>query len=137
MRKSGLLAFLVLQACVAGGQHGIRPLRPLELAVAPYSESVTARLTGSLMYEEGCLLFRQDGIQARILPIWPTGSVFNGTSVIFHQPGKADQPVLIGEQLVIEGEAQQWLAMSSATYAPFQRQCGAQPFFVSRIRPAD
>jgi hypothetical protein len=137
MRKTGLLALLVLQACVANRGQGIRPLRPLELAVSPYTETVTAGLTGSLTYEDGCLLFREDATRARLLPVWPTGSVFNGTSVIFHQPGKADQSVLVGEEIMMEGEPQQWLAMARATYAPFEHQCSAQPFFVSRLRPAN
>jgi hypothetical protein len=137
MPKAGLLAFLVLQACVAGGQHGVRPLRPLELAVAPYVGTITGGFTGSLMYEDGCLLFRDDANRTRLLPVWPAGSVFNGTSVIFHQPGKADQPILVGEQIMMQGVPQQWLALAQTTYAPFQHQCRAQPFFVSKIRPAD
>jgi hypothetical protein len=89
------------------------------------------------MYEGGCLLFREDQTKAHFLPVWPTGSIFNGTAVTFHQPGKADQPVLIGEELVIEGQPSAWSALSPPTYAPFQQQCAAQPFLVSRIHPAD
>jgi hypothetical protein len=89
------------------------------------------------MYEGGCLLFREDQTKAHFLPVWPTGSIFNGTAVTFHQPGKADQPVLIGEELVIEGQPSAWSALSPPTYAPFKQQCTAQPFLVSRIHPAD
>jgi hypothetical protein len=83
MRKPGLLLpFLLIGACAKNDV--IRPLRPLELATSLYSPTASAALTGSLMYERGCLMFR-DGSSTRVmLPIWPDGSVFNGTSVIFH-----------------------------------------------------
>jgi len=136
MHKPGLLVFLLLPSCMTNGS-GIRPLRPLELAVAPYQETATAALTGSLMYEGGCLLFRDDKSTARLLPVWPVGSVFNGTSVIFHQPAKNDQRIVIGEEFLMEGQPSGWRVLSPATYTPFQHQCGEQPFIVSRVRPAD
>jgi hypothetical protein len=135
MRKGGMALVLLLTGCVSHG-GGIRPLRPLEVATAPYQEAVTARLTGSLMYEGGCLLFRSDDGGAPLMPVWPTGSVFNGTSVIFHQPGKTDQPVLVGEEFVMEGQPMPWAALPEV-YSPFQRQCAAQPFMVARVRPAN
>jgi hypothetical protein len=115
----------------------VRPLRPLELAVAPYQETATAALTGSLMYEGGCLMFRDEKSAARLLPVWPLGTVFNGTSVIFHQPAKADQRIVLGEEFVIDGQPIAWSAFPAATYLPFEHQCAAPPFFVSRVRPAD
>jgi len=117
--------------------HRPRPLRPLELATSLYSETVTSARTGSLMYERGCLLFREDGTAARLLPIWPEGSIFNGTSVIFHQPAKADQRIAIGEQFVIEGEDLPWASIAQAEFQPFRQQCPEPPFFVSKVRPAD
>jgi hypothetical protein len=137
MRHAGMIAVLLLQGCAASGVHRIRPLRPLELATAPYQQSSAAALTGSLMYEGGCLLFRPDESAERVLPIWPVGSIFNGTSLIFHQPGKADQPILIAQQFVMTGRRVAWRALSPAAYAPFEHQCGAQPFLVSDVRPAD
>ena len=137
MRRAGLLGLALLAACSTYSNGGVRPLRPLELATAPYSETVTAGLTGSLMYEGGCLLFRDEQSTARLLPVWPAGSVFNGTSVIFHRPGKADQPVLIGQEFVMEGQPLMWPALSPAVYSPFRHQCAAQPFLVARVRPAD
>jgi hypothetical protein len=137
MRRAGMIAVLVLQGCAANDIHHVRPLRPLELATAPYQQSSAATVAGSLMYEGGCLLFRPDGPAERLLPIWPVGSIFNGTSLIFHQPGKADQPILIAQQLVMTGRRVAWRELSSAAYAPFEHQCGAQPFLVSEVRPAD
>jgi hypothetical protein len=137
MRRAGLFALVLLGSCTTYAHRGIRPLRPLELATAPYQETATTALTGSLMYEGGCLLFRDELSTARLLPVWPTGSVFNGTSVIFHQPGKADQPVLIGQEFVMEGRPLIWPALSTSVYSPFQHQCAAQPFLVARVRPAD
>jgi hypothetical protein len=135
MRKSGLVVLLVLGGCVQS--RGVRPLRPLELATAPYLDAVTDARTGSLMYEGGCLLFRDDDSAARLLPVWPLGSVFNGTSVIFHQPAKSDQRIVVGEEFVMEGKVAGWPGLQGATYLPFQHQCAAQPFFVSKVRPAD
>lgn len=135
MRKSVPLMLLLLSGCMSS--HGVRPLRPQELATAPYQGVVTAAFTGSLLYEGGCLLFRDDQNRVQLLPFWPTGSVFNGTSVLFHQPGKADQRVVVGEEFMMEGQPPSWSAMSASSFEPFHRQCGAQPFFVSRITPAN
>jgi hypothetical protein len=138
MRKTGVLILLLLSGCVtSSGSHGLRPLRPLEIPLAPYQETVNSALTGSLLYEGNCLLFRDEATGGRLLPIWPLGTIFNGTSVIFHQPGKADQRVMIAEEFVMSGQSLQWDALSATYYLPFQRYCAAQPFFVSRVRPAD
>ena len=130
-----LAAIALLPGCASSLHHGIRPLRPLELATGPYDGVITASQTGSLMYEGGCLLFRVDGSQAPILPIWPNGSIFNGTSVIFHEPGKASQSIIIEQEIVIDGRPIGWDQLPG--YVPFQNQCRAQPFLVSKVRPAD
>ena len=135
MRNGGIVV-LLLTGC-ASHSAGIRPLRPLELAAAPYQETVTDYPAGSLMYEGGCLLFRDSQTKAQLMPVWPIGSIFNGTSVNFHQPGKSDQPVLVGEMFVMEGRPAQWSELPVSAYAPFQNQCAAPPFFVSGVRPAD
>jgi hypothetical protein len=137
VRQARLLGLAFLASCSTYSNRGVRPLRPLELATAPYTETVAAELTGSLMYEGGCLLFREDGTEDRLLPVWPTGSIFNGTSVIFHEPGKADQPILIAQEFVMAGRSVAWPALSQTTYAPFEHQCTARPFLVSKIWPAN
>lgn len=129
---AGLLA---LPACAEYGHHGPRPLHPLELATSPYQSVITSRLTGSLMYEEGCLLFRDEASGASFLPVWPNGSIFNGTSVIFHEPGRASQPILLEQQILLEGRILPWSELPG--YLPFQSQCRAEPFLVSKVRPAD
>ena len=136
MRKMMVSIAVLLGGCVTS-TNGVHPLRPLEIATAPYQPAVTAALAGSLMYEGGCLLFRRAEGGAPLMPVWPTGSVFNGTSVIFHQPGKADQPVLVSQEFVMEGRPLMWPALSTSVYGPFQQQCAAQPFLVARVRPAD
>jgi len=137
MRKAGWLVLLLLQACVDDGRGHIRPLRPLELATSPYDGVNSAALVGSLMYEHGCLLFRDEATRALLLPVWPTGSIFNGTSVIFHEPAKSDQPILVAQQFMITGRRLPWSALASDIYGPFQQQCGATPFLVSKVRPAN
>jgi hypothetical protein len=136
MRKAGLLVLFVLTSCMTNGSR-IRPLRPLELAVAPYQEAAVSALSGSLMYENGCLLFRDEKSKSTMLPVWPVGSVFNGTSVIFHQPAKSDQRIVVGEEFLMEGQRSDWSALPPATFLPFRHQCGAQPFVVSSVHPAD
>jgi hypothetical protein len=136
LRRAALLAAFPLVGCVASGHGGIRPLRPLELATAPYDGTVAKVLVGSLMYEGGCLLFREERTGARLLPVWPTQSVFNGTSVIFHEPGKAEQPILVSQQFVMEGRPLPWTELPGG-YAPFEHQCSAEPFMVAKVRPAD
>lgn len=135
MRKAGLLLFLTLGACL--GRGGIRPLKPLEIATAPYQDMKSAAHTGSLMYEGGCLLFHDDETGALLMPVWPAGSTFNGTALLFHHPGKADQRLIVAEEFLMEGAPLQWAALRAGTYVPFHYQCNYQPFFVSSVRPAD
>jgi len=136
MRKAGLLIILALAGCT--GPSGPRPLRPLEIATAPYQEGATAHLTGSLMYEGECLLFREEDGGSILMPVWPIGSAFNGTAVVFHEPGKAEQRIMIAEEFLMSGRPAEWSALTAAYYQPVHRQCGTyRPFFVSDVRPAN
>ncbi len=136
MRRTGLVLFFALAGCVS--HPGIRPLRPLEIATAPYQQVATTALTGTLMYEGECLLFRDEGTGVLVMPVWPYGSSFNGTAVLFHEPGKSDQWVAIAQELLVKGQPIRWTTLSGAPYQPVHRQCGAYPpFFVSSVRPAD
>ena len=137
MRKVGLLAVLVLSSCMSN-HPAVRPLRPLEIATAPYQPLVTTALTGSLMYEGNCLLFRDEHTGAILMPVWPSGSSFNGTALLYHLPGKSDQWVTVAQEVLLSGQPIGWTTLGGPPYEPFQRQCGAyQPFFVSQVRPAD
>jgi hypothetical protein len=118
-------------------QNGIRPLRPLQIATAPYHDLATTALAGSLMYEGDCLLFRSERNGMLLMPVWPSGSSFNGTAVLFHQPGRADQRLMITEEFLMEGQPLQWSALSAPEYLGFQRQCNYPPFFVTSLRPAN
>jgi hypothetical protein len=135
MRRFVLALAGSLSGCV--GHGGVHPLRTHDLATGPYQSVATAAFTGSLMYEAGCLLFRDDDNRVQLLPVWPSGSEFNGTFVIFHQPGRADQRVVVGEEFYIEGQPVAWSALPTTTTEDFQRACGSPPFAVSRIRPAN
>lgn len=137
MRKVGLLAILVLCGCMSN-RLAVRPLRPLEIATAPYQPLATKALTGSLMYEGECLLFRDDHKGSILLPVWPAGSSFNGTALLYHLPGKSDQWVTVSQEVLLYGQPIEWTTLKGASYQPLQRQCGAyQPFFVSRLTPAN
>jgi hypothetical protein len=129
----GPVVFL-LTGCAS---QGVQPLRPLELATTPYQGIVTTGLTGSLMYEGGCLLFRDDGRRLHLFPVWPDGSIFNGTLVIFHEPGKADQRVAVAQEFLMEGQPVQWSSMPGQRIPLHQQKCGGQPFAVLGIRPAN
>jgi len=134
MRRAGVLVGLVLASCVS---HGVHPLTPQDLATAPYQGTVTSALTGSLMYEGGCLLFREDDGKSQLMPVWPDGSVFNGTTLSFHQPGKSDQLIVIAQEFQMEGQPIPWSTLSAPAYKRIHHQCEVQPFFVSRVRPAN
>jgi hypothetical protein len=137
MRKAVLVAILALGGCMS--EHpAVRPLRPLEIATAPYQDMATTALTGSLMYEGGCLLFRDEESRAILMPVWPAGSSFNGTALLYHLPGKSDQWVAVAQEVVLYGQPLQWATLNSPVYEPAQHQCGAfAPYFVSSVRPAD
>jgi hypothetical protein len=136
MRKLGWMIALPLAGCVS--HAGIRPLRPLEIATAPYRGLATEARAGSLMYEGGCLLFRDDRSGAIVMPVWPSGSIFNGTALVFHEPGKTDQRIMVAEEFLMSGLPEQWAALGGPVYGPIQHQCGAYaPFFVSSVRPAN
>ena len=137
MRKAVLLAILALGGCMSQ-QPTVRPLRPLEIATAPYRPLATIAMTGSLMYEGECLLFRNEQSGAILMPVWPAGSSFNGTALLFHLPGKSDQWVAVSQEVLLYGQPLQWTTLGSTPYLPFHNQCGAyQPFFVTDVRPAD
>jgi hypothetical protein len=137
MRKAGLFALLVVAGCVSN-HPVVRPLRPLEIATAPYQALATTTLTGTLMYEGGCLLFRDEESGTIFLPVFPTGSSFNGNALLFHLPGKGEQWLAVTQELLIYGHPIQWQDLVTPVYEPMQRQCGAYaPFFVANVRPAN
>jgi hypothetical protein len=137
MRKVAFAAILVLTGCLSN-HPAVRPLRPLEIATAPYQPLATTALSGSLMYEGGCLLFRDEPSGALLMPVWPAGSSFNGSALLYHLPGKADQWVALAQQALLYGQPLQWGTLAGAPYQPVHDQCGAYPpFFVTSVRPAN
>jgi hypothetical protein len=135
MRKTGMVALALLAGCVTNS--GIRPLRPLEIPTAPYQELVTSSLVGSLSYEGGCLLFHDERTHGWLLPVWPIGTTFNGSALIFDRPAKPEQRLIVAEEFVMGGQQLPWSTLGATTYQRFEQQCRAQPFLVSSIRPAD
>jgi len=135
MRKATFLTAVLLSACV--DNHLVHPLRPLEIPTAPYQPVVTAALAGSLMYEGDCLIFRDEATGVYLMPVWPFGSSFNGSALLFHQPSRMDQRVMVAEEFVMSGQPLQWSTLSGPPYDAFAHQCGVQPFFVSSVRPAN
>jgi hypothetical protein len=125
---------LLLSGCAS---NGVQALRPLEILTAPYQGVITRALTGSLMYEGGCLLFRDEGDHFRLFPVWPNGSIFNGTSVTFHEPGKAEQQVVVGEEFLMQGQPVPWSRIPNPRIALYQQRCGGEPFAVLGVHPAN
>ena len=72
MRKASIWLSMALASCAP--HELIRPLKPLEIALAPYQDVVTAALPGTLMYENDCLMFRDEATKAYLMPIWPEGA---------------------------------------------------------------
>jgi hypothetical protein len=135
MKRLFIAAALVLGGCVS--EHHLHPLRPLEIVTAPYYGSPTAGFTGSLMYEGDCLLFRGEGNHLQLMPVWPDGSTFNGTSVTFHEPGKAEQRIIVGEEFRMDGLPLHWANVPNPRAGVFARQCGREPFAVLGVHPAN
>jgi len=129
-----LLPLVILAGCVS---NGVQPLLPQEIATAPYHGISTASAAGTLAYEDGCLTFRDDAHQTVWVPVWPHGTVYNGTSLIFHEPGRADQPFVLGQEIRISGQPLDWSAVPGPRAPLFARQCGGVPFAVADVRPAD
>ena len=125
---------LLLAGCVS---NGVQPLKPLEIATIPYSGNVTQSASGSLAYERGCLLFYGDAHGPFLTPIWPEGTIFNGTSLIFHRPGRADQPIVVNQEFLLSGQRLSWSQVPGPRAALVQRQCGGIPFAVADVRPAN
>jgi hypothetical protein len=134
---SGLACALLLAGCATNENEPIRPLRPLELALSAYDGNISERLTGSLAYEDSCLMFRNDEAGPMLTPIWPKGTTFDGTALIYHEPGRADQSLLVTQQFRMGGRRVAWQQLSAQVYQPFQSQCRGEPFLVSEVRPAD
>lgn len=134
MKRIFLAPVLLLWGCVS---NSVYPLRPLEIATAPYHGIATEGLTGSLMYEGDCLLFRDEGNHLQLMPVWPDGSSFNGTSVTFHEPGKAEQRIIIGEEFRMEGQPLHWPDVPNPRAGAFARQCAREPFAVLGVHPAN
>ena len=132
MRKA-VWAFVALTGCAG---HGVHPLRPLDLPTAPFVEGTAVEtLSGSLTFDEGCLIFRARGGE-RLLTIWPRSSVFNGTSLMFRRPGKTEHPLLVNEEVEISGMRVP-LSYFHAYFPQYETRCGGVPFFVAKVRPAD
>jgi hypothetical protein len=135
MRKAILVGLMLsVEACASSG---VRPLRPFEIATGVYHPAAKDQIVGSLMYEGGCLLFVNEDRTRQLVPIWPSGTQFQEQMVTFHQPAKAEQRLVIGEEIRLDGEAADWSQIDAARYAPFRQQCGADPFFVSGVAPAN
>jgi len=133
MMRKAVWTLLAVTSCSTGGVH---PLRPLDLPTASYLEGVEFEsIVGSLTYDNSCLLFRSEGGEM-LLPVWPYGTVFNGTSLMFHRPGKTDQPLLVNEQIQIRGERLP-AGYVRSHFEDYRQRCGGAPFFVAAVRPAD
>ncbi len=134
MRLIAFAGLFVLASCAT---DGIRPLRPYEIATSTYRDGDAQSYVGSLMYEDGCLLFRSEDGQTRLLPVWPTGSRFEESLLTFHQPAKAEQRLVTGEEVKIDGLPGHWSDLDQRRFAPFRHQCGSEPFFVTGVTPAN
>ena len=134
MRLAVFVPIFLLGACAS---NGVETLRTNEIATVGYSKFVTATAPGSLSYEGGCLVFRDDASKAAWVPVWPYGTIFNGTSLIFHQPGRADQPFVLNQEILLSGRPLTWADVPGPRAPLFERQCGGIPFAVAEVRPAN
>jgi hypothetical protein len=134
MRRLVLVLLVLLQGCAT---QNVRPLKPYEIATAPYRFGEARPVLGTLMYEGGCLLFRTEGDAGLLLPVWPTGTRFEESLVTFHEPGRAEQRVVLGEEIQLDALSLDWAKLDSANFEPFHHQCGAEPVFVAGVTAAN
>lgn len=134
MRLVIFAASLMLGGCVS---NGAERLHPLEIATSGYSPYVTVTATGSLSHEGNCLIFRDDAHRAAWIPVWPDGTIFNGTSLIFHKPGRADQPFVLDQEILLSGRPLEWRGVPGPRAPLFHRECGGIPFAVADVRSAN
>lgn len=133
MRWSALVMLVLLQGCAT---QTVRPLKPYEIATAPYRFGEAKPVVGSLLYEGGCLLFRTEGDLGLLLPVWPAGTKFEESLVTFHEPGRADQRLVIGEEVQLDALPVAWASLG-ARFDPFRNQCRAEPVFITGVTPAN
>lgn len=134
MRSFALVLLVLLQGCAT---QGVRPLKPYEIATAPYRFGETKPVLGSLMYEGGCLLFRTEGDSGVLVPVWPAGTRFEESLVTFHEPGRAEQRLALGEEVVLHALPLEWAKLDADRFQPFKHQCGGEPIFVADVTPAN
>jgi hypothetical protein len=134
MRKNVFAALCLVAACATPSP--IPALRPHEIAIGPYHQRAEQSFAGSLMYEGGCLMFNGENGSPQLVPIWPFRTQFEDTLVTFHQPGKDDQHVAIGQEIRLDGVPSEW-SQIGPQFQSFERQCAAKPFFVSTLAPAN
>jgi hypothetical protein len=135
MRQLVLTTAALLGSCAT--PSAVPVLRPHEIAIGPYHERAEQSIVGSLMYEGGCLIFSGESGSPRLLPVWPSGSQFEETLITFHRPGKDDQRVAIGQEIRLDGVSSDWSQLQQPQFRAFELQCGAAPFFVSGLAPAN
>lgn len=128
------VAAFILSSCAAT-PPAFRPLRPLAIATMPYEWGSTTAMTGSLLYEGGCLLFHDEAAGRLYLPVWPMGSGFNGEAVEMHTPGKIDQPLQVAQQITVS--VRPLAAPYPSSLAQFEHQCDEPPIAITAVRPAD
>lgn len=135
MRKLALAAVLVLNGCASS--QGIRPLLPYEIPTLAYRAGDATEQLGSLTYESGCLLFRPDDGGALLLPIWPDATRLEETMLTFHEPGKSDERLVTGQEVVLDLIPLDWASLDPERFARFHRQCDYQAVFVTGVAPAN
>ena len=94
-------------------------------------------MEGRLVSKDGCLLLaaNRHGRDLQLLPVWPTGSRYNGVAVVPSLPGAAETSFVVGADVKVEGGGPDWsdLPTNFDYLLPWRDKCGARPFFVSAV----
>ena len=131
--RSALPLLLVLAGC----QHVPTPssvASSIDLPVYPRSPVVTVSVRGTLINSSGCLFLRNARNQNLDLLIWPTGSRFDGKTVVLAIAGRPERAFSVGQTVTVEGSLQDWENVPDAIgLSEFRRRCSATPFIVTNV----
>ncbi len=133
MRKLANAAALVVGACAVPASPG--PVASNHaLPTAPHSHVVTSEWRGRLELRGNCLVFQTMDPRRAYLPIFPTGSRFDGRTVAVVIPGQSERAISLGSRVTLAGWGNDWENLPSSMNLSSHQKCLLQPFFVVAAR---
>lgn len=133
MRKLASGAALFVGACAVPLDPG-SVLSSEALPTAPHSAVVTSEWRGQLEVRGDCLVFQALDRRRAYLPIFPTGSRFDGRAVAIAIPDEPERAIPLGRRVTLAGSGNDWQNVPTSMNLSSYRRCLLQPFFVVAVR---